>query len=1014
MPVCQEILAHLDMNITSPTPDSSYIAICPGQEIIFSGYGEYTENDYVYHQDDATSTFTWYFGDGSSTIGQTVQHTYSTTGGYTVTLYVTDTNDCVNANSIETRVVIAGNPFNDVIPPESVCVHDTAFLIYSTDSGQTVEGTPFFSEITTTLGVTDTTFLPDGTGACYETSVIFNCFSPGQTLDNSQDFLSLDVNMEHSYLGDLNISIICPNGQTLILHEFVSGASGDGTYLGVPIDYDMNLDPGVGENYSWTPITPTYGTMTDEAANNATLLSGSYTPDGSFADLVGCPLNGEWTIEICDYWGSDNGYIFGWSMSLNPLIAPAEWSYTVGIDQQFWNGQYIISQNDTTASILAPSAGIYDYTFTIIDHYGCQWDTITSLTVIAEPSIDLGPDKVICDSNTTVVLDANTADAYTWSEGSTTQTIQVNQEGTYFVSATIGLCEVSDSVSVSYHKGFQLQTSTDNVHCYGGSDGIATIDATSDYPPYQYNWSNSGITATINGLPIGTYTVTVTDLLGCTDTTSVVVSQIAELIETNTIIPASCFGDDDAMITLNVLGGTTPYTYIWNDGSTNSSLASIVAGNYYVTIKDANGCTITDNMNIIQPENITVSLPNDFKVCKYMDYNLQALVTGGSQPYTYSWNSGSVNSNIDYNINQETIYSITVIDSHNCKASNKVAISVYDDIVFTATADDDTVCIGDPIILTGNISGGKPPYSIFFEGASVTLPYAVYPNAQTYYSLDVVDVCNYKTSQILDLYTFPVSPLSFSADTLSGCPPLKVSFNIGSEVEGGIYNWTFGDGGVGDNITNTSHTYKNSGLYDVSLELMDRYGCKNEQTIEKLIYIFPTPEALFEPSVEVVSFINPVISFNNYSNRNDINHWDLGDGTLSSIVEPTHTYHEIGFYNITLSVMNNLGCVDTVKSLVEVKDEFTLYVPTAFTPDGDGINDYFFAKAHGVDTNNFHMMIYDRWGEVIWETNNIYAKWDGKAKANKIVQNDTYTWLIICNDFTGVEHTKTGNVTIFR
>jgi gliding motility-associated-like protein len=182
-----------------------------------------------------------------------------------------------------------------------------------------------------------------------------------------------------------------------------------------------------------------------------------------------------------------------------------------------------------------------------------------------------------------------------------------------------------------------------------------------------------------------------------------------------------------------------------------------------------------------------------------------------------------------------------------------------------------------------------------------------------------------------------------------------------------------------------------------------------------MITVFSKPKAMFEATPEVVTFINPEVEFYNLSTDNYYNYWYFGDGEMSSSANPYHNYSQVGEYNVLLVVESEYGCVDSVKQHISVKDEFTLYVPTAFSPDNDGINDSFKAVGNGIDVNNFSLRVYDRWGEVIWETDNFYEEWNGSAKNNnKIVQNGTYKWLIICKDFNGVEYAKSGNVTVIR
>ena len=147
-------------------------------------------------------------------------------------------------------------------------------------------------------------------------------FGEGAKLQNSQDLISACVVMEHSWIRDLQIEMVCPSGQIVVLQEFL-GTTGGEVYLGEPIDTDYDVpQPGVGYEYCWTP-TATNAPLLEYANQNpgiTTIPAGDYQPVGSFDELVGCTLNGEWAIKVTDLWGADNGYIFGWSLDFNPGI----------------------------------------------------------------------------------------------------------------------------------------------------------------------------------------------------------------------------------------------------------------------------------------------------------------------------------------------------------------------------------------------------------------------------------------------------------------------------------------------------------------------------------------------------------------------------------------------------------------------------------------------------------------------------------------------------------------------
>ena len=201
--------------------DTGWIDICPGTEIQFSGAGAYPQNGILYNHSDQTAQFVWNFGDGTTAIGQDVSHTFDEPGGYLVELMIRDQFGCTNANSISQRVRVAAPPqivLAETPPP--ICVGDTIqlnALVNTIDSSYSVSAVPTEGNFKATTVLSDSIPLPDGDGASYETSINVSSFSPGQLLTDINDLLGICVNMEHSYLFDLQITIECPSGTSVTL-----------------------------------------------------------------------------------------------------------------------------------------------------------------------------------------------------------------------------------------------------------------------------------------------------------------------------------------------------------------------------------------------------------------------------------------------------------------------------------------------------------------------------------------------------------------------------------------------------------------------------------------------------------------------------------------------------------------------------------------------------------------------------------------------------------------------------
>ncbi|MEM7571311.1 MAG: SdrD B-like domain-containing protein [Bacteroidota bacterium] len=390
--VCQPVIANLGSTIPEISPaDTGYIDVCFGEPVVLNAATLYPLNGTVYDQSDATSTLNWTMDDGTRLEGTSVTHVYDQPGGYTVQLFVTDINDCMSTNFISQRIRVAPIPEFQLQNATPVVCTDEPFTL----SGSTVfDPDPnsnlfvFTEEQSFSAGQTlaDTTFLPDGDNNEYNTSLDFNNFEPGQTLEDINDLEGICLNMEHSYIGDLDVFIVCPNGQEAHMVVFASFDNLTGQFLGEPIDIDADLTPGVGFDYCFTP----QATLTwDQAVEDLgigfedSLPPGDYASDEPLTSLLGCPLNGEWTIRVRDNLLSDNGYIFSWGISFNPELFVDLERYNVTFDSTFWSDNPdFVSVSGDEVEVAVPGAGPQAYTYNVIDEFGCQYDTTVIVDVL--------------------------------------------------------------------------------------------------------------------------------------------------------------------------------------------------------------------------------------------------------------------------------------------------------------------------------------------------------------------------------------------------------------------------------------------------------------------------------------------------------------------------------------------------------------------------------------------------------------------------------------------------------
>ncbi len=696
---------------------------------------------------------------------------------------------------------------------------------------------------------------------------------------------------------------------------------------------------------------------------------------------------------------------------------------------------YVWSDGNTSSSNTNLCSGSYSVTLT--DNNGC---TATNSYTLNDPaalvaSISSFTDLLCnnqCTGSATVSVTNGTAPfSYSWSNNNNAQTVNNLCSGIYTVTVLDASgCTATTSVTISEPPALTATIpSLTATLCYGDCNGSATVVVNGGTPYYTYNWSSGNSDqATNDQLCAGFVTVTITDANGCTTTTSTTIPQPSELVITHVDYSnLTCNGSNNGSIDIYITGGVGTWYYSINSNQTDTvgHFENLAAGTYTITVTDSRGCSKTTSVTLTEPAPVVVSGQTYYSICHgefaYPSVNAQ----GGTAPYTFYWNGQPGSNAIGVQPTTNTSYTVYATDANQCSSNTlTINIAVSTPLSVDIQATPNAVCPGSSVELQPFMfNGGGPPYLIKDQyGNVLSPPIIIYPQQTGYYILYVQDVCGSIAHDSVYITVYPLPEVNFVSDTVSGCEPLTVTFHPMISSPGQQYVWHFGDGSINDISfeQNPTHTFMNDGEYDISLTITSPNGCVNSYTHHQMIRVYPTPDARFTYNPQIVSIVKPEVHFTNISTDADWYIWSFGDGDSSNIVNPYHWYKNVGVYMVELIALTNKGCKDTARSYVTVRPEFTFFAPTYISPDYDGLNDIFYVVGTGITSKNFKMYIYDRWGEIIYETdkydptNPTKYGWDGLVKNNKPAPPGTYTWLVKYTDPDNVQHEVAGSVTIVK
>jgi len=602
-----------------------------------------------------------------------------------------------------------------------------------------------------------------------------------------------------------------------------------------------------------------------------------------------------------------------------------------------------------------PDSGVFSIQLVVSD--GFMNDTMRkTIRVFDLPEIDLGNDTTLCQGQFIVPIFSIPYANFSWSTGATTPFSLINNSGTYSVEVTAGNCYETDTIDVIFYNIPNINLGNDTTFCNQNSYNIIPNTVSN----VNYLWNTNDTTSNLFINNSGVYTLTVTDTItNCqaTDSVEINLNQTAIFdLGNDTII---CQGES---ILLDVF--TPNAIYLWNNNSTDSILFINNSGTYSVDVT-VNNCTTSDTINIIVADLPTVDLGNDSTFCNEIEYNL---IANTSNNVNYLWNTNDTTSSIF--INNSGIYTVVITDTlTNCQATDSVEMTFIQTNLFDLG--NDTVLCDTQIL---QLNAFVPNANYLWNNGS-TLSEILVTNSGLY-SVEVsIDDC--VASDIINVNF--VSPMNLNlGEDRTLCNDETLDLDV-FDANAQSYLWQ-------NNSTNSDILVNQAGTYFVTVFYNE--NCQVSDTItftaEGEIYpILPNDTIICQGNSVTLNAYQPnAISYEWQTVEAYFQQHNLQDSVIIATLP--------GEYKVTIS--NECRAFTQTITIEEEDCGCYPYIPNAFTPNNDGNNDIFEVYSNCF-LSNYNLKIFDRWGGILFETDDVNKGWDGTTQGQEL-KNGVYVWIL--------------------
>jgi len=685
---------------------------------------------------------------------------------------------------------------------------------------------------------------------------------------------------------------------------------------------------------------------------------------------------------------------------------------------------FIWSNGATTQSLSNLAGGTYSETVT--DAHNCS--AVISVNVINPAQIipQFGVKNLNCFGDTSGAINLSVSGgtpgySYIWSTTATTANIANLLPGTYYVTITDSRnCSIADSAIVNTPGALYTSGILKNVSCHGLCDGTILTTPYGGTLPYSFQWSNGPSTENVIQLCGGSYYLTVTDANGCQVASLYIIHEPAQLTDSIVATPVSCFGNCDGAVAAVPVGGTKPYQYLWNDFSNDSVQTGLCAGRYTLLLTDSNGCHLSDTITLAKPGQILVTGTVSNVVCNGGTTGAVALtVTGGVSPYTFNWSNGSTSQNLS-NAGGGAA-TVTVTDAHSCSQVTTFNIGEPAAIHPTVSINQPRCSAGNDGFISVVLTGGVAPYTYGWNTTPAQSGATATNLSAGSYTLTITDSAGCSIT-LTDTITDP-NPVTVTTQGANSRCYNNPNGGVIATATGGFPPYTY----ILNGVYQTSDTFAALAPANYVLLVMDGNGCQATSsfivraastisvsltvTDARILTGMETQLAAVATSDTTIThyFWTPGV----IDSADVLDFSSCGDTSNCSTpyVKPPFTT------TFTVTVENADSCFATDTITVYVDNEPGEFAPTAFTPNGDGLNDRFALTYLGA--SKIEVTIFNRWGEQVYynanQTNSLNAAdgWDGTAHGKEAPQ-DTYVYKVNVTYFNGVVKHKTGTVTLMR